>query len=31
MRIGYNLPQEPSAYLNQIVIPVYIPNLEDYF
>lgn len=35
MRIGFNphkdKPQEPSAYLHQIVIPVYIPHQEGYF
>jgi hypothetical protein len=35
MRIGYNphkdQPQEQCEYLHQIVIPVYIPNLEGYF
>ena len=35
MRIGFNphkdLIQEQSAYLHQIVIPVYIPHQEGYF
>jgi hypothetical protein len=35
MRIGFNphkdQPQEPSAYLHQVIIPVYIPNQEGYF
>lgn len=35
MRIGLNphkdKPQEKSEYLHQIIIPVYIPNQQDYF
>ncbi len=35
MRIGYNPhrdeQQEKSDYFHQVVIPVYIPNFEDYF
>ena len=35
MRIGFNphkdQPQEPSAYLHQVIIPVYIPNQDGYF
>ena len=35
MRIGFNphkdRPQEPSAYLHQVIIPVYIPNKDGYF
>lgn len=35
MRVGFNphkdQPQEQSAYLHQVVVPVYIPNQEGYF
>lgn len=35
MRVGLNphkdKPQEKSEYLHQIIIPVYIPNQQDYF
>lgn len=35
MRIGFNpqkdMKQQPSDYLYQVIIPVYIPNQEDDF
>ncbi|MBF2708235.1 glycosyltransferase family A protein [Flavobacterium soyangense] len=35
MRVGFNphkdKPQSASGYLHQVIIPVYIPNEEDYF
>ncbi len=35
MRIGNNphkdLPHQPPEHLHQVIIPVYIPNFEDYF
>jgi glycosyltransferase involved in cell wall biosynthesis len=35
MRVGFNphkdIPQEPSKYVHQIIIPVYIPDFTGYF